>query len=248
MDFKHIISAKGGDIAAGHFQRGVAEHDLEGELVAAVAEVVDSGGMAEGVGAGPGAGDDSGAAVTLDEDVYAVFGEGAVFFREPEFRPGIIAAGEEIFEKGAAGGFADTDLAAFGTFAHDVNGFTVKINIDKFKAGHLLQPDTGIQEEAEDGVVTDFQEGTAGAEGKEVADIFEGEGEDNGPGEFGRVHVLHGVFAYDFFPDKPVIKGFDGAVMDVNGGWFKAGLEKDVEIEPDIIPGDGEGIAVGEKA
>jgi hypothetical protein len=36
--------------------------------------------------------------------------------------------------------------------------------------------------------------------------------------------------------------------MDMHGGWFESGLEKDVEIEPDIIPGDGEGIAVGEKA
>lgn len=150
------------EIAADHFQAGVAEELLEGVDVSAVSEVVDGEGVPEAVRV------DVGYAGACAEGGEVVTEVGAVELgallgdEEPGSRgPGGVSIGE-VGPKGLGGAGADVDGARFGlppaqaSFSQDGGGAGLGVDVADVQVAELGGTYAGIQQKEDEGAIAEL--------------------------------------------------------------------------------------------
>ncbi len=210
-----------GEIAADHIERGVAEHGLEGEDIAAVAQVVDGKGVAETVGMDAG---DVGAFSKANKQAP----EGTPIQRDVRFRAhkagGIHAgisglASGEVAPDGLAGAGIEVRQAFFVALAEDEELASAQVHVLNAQLAEFGGAQASIHQGEDDGDIA--QGGGTGV----VAGGLAWPGVDAGAlagGEHG-AHLMFG-------------KGLDDALL--RGGTFNVAHE--VVFDEVLFDGPGE--------
>lgn len=194
------VGAHDVEVASDHLESGVTEEVLEGEGVAAVAEVGDGEGVTKAVGVDVGR-DASTFADALDGFAEDVAGHGAGVIggadgEEGVGGDGVLEARSEVTPEGAGGAFAEIDDALFFvaalTFASDADGIGGEVEVFDLNVAQLLSADAGIEEDEDDGAVAVGGGAAVGGGGagfpgaraiagfEEGLDFLAGDGLDNG--------------------------------------------------------------------
>lgn len=148
------IGLGNGEVVAHHVEGGVAEHELERPGVAAIAQEVDSEGMAESVDIDAG---DTGALADASERLaqdVAIERLGFVGDEEWITGIGILAVGGDIAPEHLTGAGGERDSALTGALAKDLDSAILEIGVHDGQVAEFLGADTCIEEQENERTVT----------------------------------------------------------------------------------------------
>ena len=243
------VGADDFEVALDHLQVGVAEEDLEGERVAAIAEIGNGKRMAKAMRMDIG---DTGAVTNALEKTAEDVGvdrAGIVGWANGEKRCiliGVFEAGSEIAPQCPGGTLAKVDHALFfiatAAFAGNVDSVGGEIEVGEGEVAKLAAANPGIEEQEEDGAITvsggaargggaGFPGAAVGAGGEELLELLFGEGFDGGWLEPGRINSADDVGGHVALVHAP---GPESGASDVDiGDGF--GGEADLATRGDAI-------------